>query len=271
MAASRNVELQRLLDNLTSYAPRQQTGDGYTPSTNVYGPSQETLSSDPNSAPPAIPGLGLPPSEPPRSESPSNLPLSAASRSQDHHLSTPATPLNKTARKPTSAPVPDASTITTWQAALKHVTKHLASDENFANRIRHLISAQHKHEQQWYDGRLNLISTQSSRSTTSAQVSALLHSIGGRAVGAKPIDTDANQKELEAYDKKVYAGLVAMAADFDRQLRGLGVPFYAIKHELVILEEWQESLGAEKGRLDRGELRELQKKMLQLLEDLFGD
>ena len=81
----------------------------------------------------------------------------------------------------------------------------------------------------------------------------------------------ANERELQAYDKKVYAGLLAMAADFDRQLRGLGVPFYSIKHELVILEEGKEKAGAIRGRLDRGELRELQKRMLQHLEDLFGE
>ena len=112
---------------------------------------------------------------------------------------------------------------------------------------------------------------QSSRSSTSAQVSALLNSIGGKSVEAKANDSTSNEKELEAYDKKVYAGLMAMAADFDRQLRGLGVPFYAIKHELVILEEGKELAGSMKGRIDKGELRELQKRILVLLEDLFGD
>lgn len=84
-------------------------------------------------------------------------------------------------------------------------------------------------------------------------------------------DPRADQAELEAYDKKVYAGLLAMAADFDRQLRSIGVPFYAIKHDLVVLEEGPEKAGATKGRIDRGELRELQQKMLQTLEDLFAD
>lgn len=84
-------------------------------------------------------------------------------------------------------------------------------------------------------------------------------------------DPKADQAELEAYDKKVYAGLLAMAADFDRQLRSIGVPFYAIKHDLVVLEEGPEKAGAAKGRIDKGELRELQRKMLQTLEDLFAD
>ena len=86
-----------------------------------------------------------------------------------------------------------------------------------------------------------------------------------------PSDPKANQAELEVYDKKVYTGLVAMASDFDRQMRAIGVPFYAIKHDLVILEQGPEKAGAAKGRVDKGELRELQKRMLQTLEDLFSD
>ena len=177
----------------------------------------------------------------------------------------------KAPQSATTNAIPDASTITTWPAALKHVTKHLATDETFASRVRHLIATQHKHETQWYDGRAALVSVQASRSSTSAQVSALLHSIGGKSVEAKAKDVSSNEKEIEAYDKKVYAGLLAMTADFDRQLRGLGVPFYAIKHEMVILEDGKEKAGAPKGRVDRGELRDLQKRMLVLLEDLLGE
>lgn len=88
---------------------------------------------------------------------------------------------------------------------------------------------------------------------------------------AKASDAESNENELEAYDKKVYAGLQAMAADFDKQLRNLGVPFYAIRHDLVILEGGLQKPGTAKGRIDRGELREFQKKMLELLEDLFGE
>jgi hypothetical protein len=64
--------------------------------------------------------------------------------------------------------------------------------------------------------------------------------------------------------------MTKLATDIDRELRSMGVPFYAIKHELVILGE--ENTGrALPGRLDKGELRELQKRMLQLLEDLFKE
>lgn len=102
-------------------------------------------------------------------------------------------------------------------------------------------------------------------------MAALLKSLGGKEVALPASDPKVNQAELDAYDKKVYAGLVAMAADFDRQLRNLGVPLYAIKHDLVVLEEGPEKAGAVKGRVDKGELRELQKRMLQTLEDLFSE
>ena len=83
---------------------------------------------------------------------------------------------------------------------------------------------------------------------------------------------DAETKDLQAYDAKVYKQLLALAGDFDRQLRGLGVPFYAIRHELVVLEEGREKDGDGVGgvkRIDRGELRELQKRMLGWLEMSF--
>jgi len=167
--------------------------------------------------------------------------------------------------------VPDASGITTWPAALKHVTRHLVPNEQLAGRIRHIISEQHKHERQWWVGREAIVARQQGRSGTSQQVSALLKALGGKEVPVPLSDPKTNQAELDAYDKKVYTGLTSMAADFDRQLRGMGVPFYAIKHDLVVLEAGPEKANVAKGRLDRGELRELQKKMLQTLEDLFAE
>ena len=52
-----------------------------------------------------------------------------------------APPVSDVEIKP--SPVPDASLITTWPAALKHVTKHLLQDGKTAQRIRSLITEQH--------------------------------------------------------------------------------------------------------------------------------
>lgn len=111
-------------------------------------------------------------------------------------------------------------------------------------------------------------------------MSAILQSLGAKDIPApasKNPQSSAEQKkvdeaELKAYDEKVYKALCAMTADFDRQLREMGVPFYAIKHELVILKDGPEKTpGEHAGKIDKGELRELQKRMCQTLEDLFGD
>lgn len=149
--------------------------------------------------------------------------------------------------------------------------QHLAPDPAFGTRIRRLIASQHSYEQDWWDKRQDIVSRHASRDNSSAQLSNIFASLGVAmpVASTAPRDFEAERQELAAYDAKVYKQLLAMAGDFDRQLRGLGVPFYAIKHELVILEEGRERANAFKGRLDKGELRVLQKKMLDWLEMSF--
>ncbi|OAL39398.1 hypothetical protein AYO20_01268 [Fonsecaea nubica] len=286
MDGQRNPELQRVLAALNSFSQQQQPPA--QPSFVGFGPysSQGLNGVDTSSANTLIPGLGLLPSTlhervvspPPIHRHQDPVPTAPQAQSR---TSTPGLP--ETLRSKTSTPnfnVPDASTIVTWPAALKHVSRHLVHNEQVANRIKHLINEQHKHERQWWAGREAIVARQQGRSGTSQQVSAILKSLGAKDVaatssrGAAPSEAQkkADQAELDAYDRKVYAGLLAMTADFDRQLRSLGVPFYAIKHDLVILEDGPEKqAGANKGKIDRGELRELQKRMCQTLEDLFGD
>ena len=84
-----------------------------------------------------------------------------------------------------------------------------------------------------------IVTRHASRDTSSTQISNIFASLGVAVPATTPTarDYDAEQQELAAYDAKVYKQLLALAGDFDRQLRGLGVPFYAIKHDLVVLEE----------------------------------
>ncbi|KIW91823.1 uncharacterized protein Z519_07793 [Cladophialophora bantiana CBS 173.52] len=291
MDGQRNPELQRVLAALNSFSQHQlhqhqhqhQQPSPFGPGSYNNQASFGTNSHAPNFA---IPGLGLLPTtlhektiSPPAIQSQQEL-TSTSSQPQSG-ISTPRLPENLRSKTATpSINVPDASAITTWPAALKHVSRHLVHNEQVANRIKHLINEQHKHERQWWAGREAIIARRQGRSGTSQQVSAILKSLGAKEVAPAPPPTaslsdeqkKSDQAELDAYDKKVYAGLLAMTADFDRQLRALGVPFYAIKHELVILEDGPEKqAGANKGKIDKGELRELQKRMCQTLEDLFGD
>lgn len=167
--------------------------------------------------------------------------------------------------------VPDASIITTWPAAIKHVAKHLINDETVTSRIRHLIKEQRKHEEQWWKQRQEIVVRHQNRSGNQNKVADILKELGGLAVPVAQVDEAADKNELETFDRKVYKSMVQMAADFDAQLRKLGVPFFAIKHDLVITDGAKEQGQSAKGKLDKGELRELQKRMLQHLEDLLSD
>jgi hypothetical protein len=282
MAGQGNPELYRVLATLNSYVPRTNTpsndrnvgpvtGDGYGYGTaTANSPSQNTTHV--NTASSSIPGLGFlatPVSETkPITPPPVLRSQSQTSLQQSRPLVAPPPDLRS---RSTTPAIPDASTITTWPAALKHVTKYLVPDEKIAARIKHLIAEQHKHERQWWAGREAIVARQEGRTGTSQQVAALLQSIGGKAMPVVQSDPKLNAAELATYDKKVFAGLTALASDYDRQLKNLGVPFYTIRHELVILEQGPEKTGSLKGRVDKGELRELQKRMLQTLEDLFAE
>lgn len=281
MAGQGNPELYRVLATLNSYIPHSNTPSNSqnagAMTGDIYGtantPSQPTLGTNVNNVNigSSIPGLGFL-AEPVSQIKPITPPPVLRNQIQAFQKSQPsiATPSDSQSI-PTAPAILDASTITTWPAALKHVTKYLVPDEKIAARIKHLIAEQHKHERQWWAGREAIVARQEGRTGTSQQVAALLQSIGGKAMPAAPNDPKLNAAELATYDKKVFAGLTALASDFDRQLKNLGVPFYSIRHELVILEQGPENPGSSKGRIDKGELRELQKRMLQTLEDLFGE
>lgn len=265
MDGQRNPELQKVLAALNSYAP---PSSNLPESSAFHRPQYQYPHEHSHSS--ILPGLDLlaTPDTQERPITPPSVTRQQPRTSPEINQLTRPEDVRATSSTPT---VPDATAITTWPAALKHVTRHLVPNEQASRRIKHLISEQHKHERQWWAGREAIVARQQGRSGTSQQVAALLKSLGGKEVAATPSDPAANQAELDAYDKKVYAGLTAMASDFDRQLRAIGVPFYAIKHDLVILEAGPAKSGAPKGRIDRGELRELQQRMLQTLEDLFGD
>lgn len=262
MEGTRNPDIQKLLARLRGENQQQDNAPNQQ-QTSIVRPDTSQAS---NSAFASIPGLGL---LPPKKQS---IPSST--------VSTPATPQPvvksvespQVARERSATPIaPDASAITTWPAALKFVTKHIISNEKAIAKIKYLISEQHKHERQWWAGREAIVARHAGRAGNQAKVADLLKSLGGASVSVAPQDPQANQAELEAYDKKVYKSLKDMTADFDRQLRNLQIPFFAIKHDLVILEDEVQKEGGRKGRLDCGELRELQRRMIETLEDLFGE
>lgn len=71
--------------------------------------------------------------------------------------------------------LPSASTITTWPPALRHVTVHLAQNEEVMHRIKHLISTQHNHERQWWAQREALRKTQLGREEGRRKLDGVLY------------------------------------------------------------------------------------------------
>lgn len=172
-------------------------------------------------------------------------------------------------RRPAISSV-DPSKITTWTAAQKYVIDHIYSNQAHASRIKQLIKHQQNQERQWWADREALISKHRGRVEKEKQVAAMLQSMGGVVAPTKASNSDEEEAELRNCDLKIHKAMTRLAMDIDRELRAMGVPFYAIKHELVILEE-RKGAGVQPEKVDKSELRELQKRMLQLLEELFKE
>lgn len=279
-------EVQRLLASLASYSNQSSSSNLAQAPAHQSTYAQPLLTS-------GLPGLiGVPPDRPVTSSTPTPIPYEPAltprpsTSTPDPRLKRPLSrtrepvPLTSSTLATTAA---DASNITDWPTAIAHVMAHLLPDPTFASKIRRLITSQHAHERDWHEKRAAIEARHAGRSTSSAQLSSIFASLG---VPQRPGTTatpgtssaegerlQSERDELAAYDAKVYKQLLALAGDFDRQLRGLGVPFYAIRHELVVLEEGRERQvgnGEVVGkRVDKGELRELQRRMLGWLEMSF--
>ena len=101
---------------------------------------------------------------------------------------------------------------------------------------------------------------------------------GAVATGASNTSPEELAIELQTFDLKVYRAQIQMTKEFSAKLKSLGVPFFGTKGELVRLTKKEENgerasqtSGDGKGVIDELELVKLQKKMINLLEDLCGD
>ncbi|KAL1968524.1 hypothetical protein VTN77DRAFT_1734 [Rasamsonia byssochlamydoides] len=196
----------------------------------------------------------------------------------------------------------DPSTITTWPAALKHVMRAVAQNEALQSRIRRLIRSQHEHEKQWWQGREALIAKQKARVEKKKQLDEVLRSVGAPVTPSSSKEGSTEKKENEAelkhYDAKVYKASVDMSKAMESELRNLGIPFFAIKPSLIAPEDKKKDradelrssdpllLGAASASasapttaerketttmISKVELLTLQRRMLELLQDLCKD
>ncbi|MCJ1398918.1 hypothetical protein MMC11_002119 [Xylographa trunciseda] len=175
--------------------------------------------------------------------------------------------------KPTAV---DPRSITTYPAALRHITKIVARNEATMSRLRKLIASQHQHERQWWDGREALVKQQSEREEGRKKVEDVLRSMGGKVSSQISGPTPAEDAaELTRYDKKVYRACVDMVNATKAELQSMGIPSFGIRHEWVLRDdetdaEIQDEVHGNDGRrkLRAEEVLALQKKILALLEDL---
>ncbi|KAJ5392199.1 Protein of unknown function DUF2458 [Penicillium cosmopolitanum] len=175
-------------------------------------------------------------------------------------------------RPPSNPPKPststtDASSITTWPAALRHVMRIVGQNEETQLRIRGLIHSQHSHERQWWKSREALVLRQQSRGEEErARRSITIYRSTHRS--KRDIAQD-DKAELDTYDAKVYKVSAKMATALMSELRGLDIPFFALKQSLVVdSDRPSEVNGLDSGKVTKAELLELQRRMLGLLEDL---
>lgn len=75
------------------------------------------------------------------------------------------------------------------------------------------------------------------------------------------------EAELANYDLKIYNALESMVEALTRELKTQRIPFFAIDKSLVEVSQAPGS-GKESGKLSEAELKDLQRRMLELLEDL---
>ncbi|KAI9778874.1 MAG: hypothetical protein M1839_007837 [Geoglossum umbratile] len=188
-----------------------------------------------------------------------------------HLASTPAS-TRPTDTVDKSPPI-DATTITDWSAGLKCIMKTVAQSDAITARIKKMITVQHDHEKQWWEGRQALLKKQNARVEGKKKLDEVLRSVGGIVPAGDSISTpEQNAQELRTYDRKVYKASLDMAQAMKSELKALGIPFFGTRSNLVKGNEIGSALGEpvcdESGVVGEQELVELQKRMLGLLEDL---
>ena len=104
--------------------------------------------------------------------------------------------------------------------------------------------------------------------------------VGGKVEAKEELAEQADSaQELTVFDAKVYRAQVQMVKEMSAKLKGLGVPFFGTRAELVRKQGQEEvnhvvrkSEGCEgSGNIDEGELVVLQRRMIGILEDLCSE
>lgn len=141
---------------------------------------------------------------------------------------------------------------------------------------------QRAHEMRWYAERQSLKQMQANRSASAAKAQSILKSLNSsfqQSASEDGSSADIDQaKELADHDMKIYTAQVVMEEAMTTELKGLGVPFFGTNHNLVLPDghsisqaESTESHAKWSQPVTESQLRELQRKMVNHLEDLYRD
>lgn len=167
-------------------------------------------------------------------------------------------------------PTIDPATITEWKHGLRCVNKIATQNPAFVPAVQKLIADQARNVKDWESGRQRLIDEQAVKRENEKTHLAVL-SLPGLGEKISPLRTDEVEKEeLEMYARKVYRAAQRMVELQSKELKGLGVPFFGLRSEFMRSEGSYEGEEEQK-KVTKGELLELQRKMLNHLMELYGD
>ncbi|KAF2398300.1 hypothetical protein EJ06DRAFT_532049 [Trichodelitschia bisporula] len=166
----------------------------------------------------------------------------------------------------TLSPTINPATITEWRTAVRCVTTMMQQNPQFAAHVRKMIADQDQNLKQWWKDREALIVKQKSRIQRTKELNNTLKALGA-APASDPTDEE-NIAELAHFDVKVYKASQRMVDVHTGELKRLGVPFFGIKPERVTKTP---SNDPNDTRITEEQLLQLQRRMIEYLEDLYRD
>ncbi|WPH03046.1 Hypothetical protein R9X50_00592000 [Acrodontium crateriforme] len=194
-------------------------------------------------------------------------------------------PVQHSARKPQASsttaarPMIDPASITTWQEALRCVTKISAQNEQFALSIKKMIEEQKRAEIKWYSERQALKKAHITRAESMARARSILQSLntGLGVANSSSSDID-HEAELAEFNKKIYTAQISLENSMESELKSLGVPFFGTNRNLIVPDGQdisKERLPGDHPRwsqlVSETELMTLRRKMIGHLEDLYRE
>ncbi|KAI9719785.1 MAG: hypothetical protein M1812_003273 [Candelaria pacifica] len=175
----------------------------------------------------------------------------------------------------------DPATITDWSTGLKCVMRTVAQSEDIMARIRKMIKSQHEHERTWWAGREAILRKHEARAEKKRKLDDMLRSIGAKVPTATPVTSpEEDAAELTQWDKQVHRAAREMVDAVTREFKTMGIPFFGTKPDLIretsdkgehIELQHSDDHKAAKGTIADNDLLDLQRRMLETLEDLSRD